>query len=406
MKNLIEKFNHEKNFVIITPYPPKKSIYNGKGGLYSFGKNFAKYLVKKIKNKIIVLSQINKRAECYLENNKIIVLKVFKKNNLYSFLTNLFFYLYKLKNVKKFIIQFEFNSFGGPQITLGILLYALILHFLKKEIYLILHQVELDLNNLYGHLGWKKNSFKSKIYSFLIKKYYFLICQLSTKVFVLEKIFKRRLAELKINEEKITVIPHGVDNKFKIKKNKKASSLLYFGFLSWYKGVDWLVKNINKESKLIIAGGPSPNLNHKSHYKLFLKNLLEKIKSRKNIILTGFVKENKIKNYFNKSEIVIFPYRRMFSSSGPLSLTFSFEKPFILSRPLEGYFESPDFQEALKETGLKKEDFLFDFTPESFETRLNWARKNLDKLSHFSKIMKQKRSWEKVAERYVGILGS
>ncbi len=89
-----------------------------------------------------------------------------------------------------------------------------------------------------------------------------------------------------------------------------------------------------------------------------------------------------------------------FSSSGPLSLVFSFEKPFLLSCPLEGYFESPDFAEALKETGLKKEDFIFDFEKESFKKRLEWAKKNLHKLSQFSRIMKEKRSWQNVARLY------
>ncbi|MFN4213094.1 MAG: glycosyltransferase, partial [Microgenomates group bacterium] len=244
-------------------------------------------------------------------------------------------------------------------------------------------------------------------YTFFIKKYYFLICCFSKKIFVLEKVFKKRLTGLKVNENKIAVVPHGVDIKFDVKENKnKPQSLLYFGFLTWYKGVDWLVENITNENKLIIAGGPSANLKQKKHYKLFLNKLIKKIKTKKNITLTGFVKESKIKNYFNNSEIVVFPYRRMISSSGPLSLVFSFEKPFILSRPLEGYFESEDFQEALKETGLKKEDFLFDLNPESFEKRLSWARKNLDKLSTFSQIMKQKRSWGKVARRYFEILTS
>ncbi|MCX7589401.1 MAG: glycosyltransferase [Patescibacteria group bacterium] len=402
MKNLIKKFNNEKNFIVITTYPPKNSVYNGKGGLSSFGKNFLNHLNNISNNQIIVFSQKEKKSKIYLENNKkILIIPIIKRDSILSFFNILKIYLSKLNKIKKLIIQFEFNSFGGIKSLIGFIFLNFILTFCKKKIYLILHQIEPNLNNLYGHLGWKKNGIKSKIFNFLIKTYYFLICLSSKKIFVLEEIFKKKLISLKIPRKKIIVIPHGVDNKFIIKKIKNNNNLIHFGYLSWYKGVDWLIENINKKEKLIIAGGPSPNLLQKKHYKNFLKEIKTKIKNKKNIIITGFVKEQKIQDYFNKSKIILFPYRTMISSSGPFSLAFSFEKPFILSRPLEGYFESPDFAEALKETGLKKEDFLFDFTPESFEKRLEWAKNNLDKLSKFSRLMKKKRSWDKVAEKYL-----
>jgi glycosyltransferase involved in cell wall biosynthesis len=236
--------------------------------------------------------------------------------------------------------------------------------------------------------------------------YYWLICCLSKKTIVLEKIFKKRLTNLKINDKKIFVILHPVDNNLKLEIQKKAknNSLLYFGYLTWYKGIDWLIENINKKMNLTIAGGPSPTLKNKSHYKNFLKKIIENIKQRKNIKITGFVKERQLPKYFQSNKICVLPYRVMMSSSGPLSFCFSFEKPFILSRPLEGYFESEDFSQALKETGLRKEDFIFNFNIESFEKRLKWAKNNLKKLSHFSKIMKEKRSWDKVARMYLKVL--
>ncbi|MFN4213070.1 MAG: hypothetical protein ACK4FL_03885 [Microgenomates group bacterium] len=123
MKNLLEKFNNEKNIIVITLYPPKKTTYNGNGGLYSFGKNFVKNLANKLKNKIIVVAQKNNgNDESYSENKKIIIIKVIKKDSLFSFLKILAVYIPKLNYVKKFIIQFEFNSFGGVKATFGILI--------------------------------------------------------------------------------------------------------------------------------------------------------------------------------------------------------------------------------------------------------------------------------------------
>jgi glycosyltransferase involved in cell wall biosynthesis len=90
-----------------------------------------------------------------------------------------------------------------------------------------------------------------------------------------------------------------------------------------------------------------------------------------------------------------------FSSSGPLSFCFSFEKPFLLSRPLEKYFDSWDFTSALQKTGLTKEDFIFNFTPQSLAQKIDLVMKNKEKLSRFSAIMKEKRSWDKIAKMYL-----
>jgi len=403
---LIDEFNNEKNIIVFTTYPPKNTVYNGHGGLSSFGKNFVRQLNKNKKIKIIVLTSSDKKKPYfYKENKKTLVLKLLLKNKF------LFFYhsilpLFKLNHTKKVIFHFEFSSYGDLPTTIGIPFLFLVLKILEKETYLVLHQVETDLNRLYGHLGWKKNSLKAKFFNFFIKIYLFTLSFLSKKIIVLEEEFKKRLINLKINQKKIVVIPHPVDNNFIVEKNnsQKNNSLLYFGYLTWYKGIDWLVKNINGKTNLIIAGGESPTLKNKPHYKKFIKNVLENIENRKNIILTGFVPENQIKNYFQNTQISIFPYREFMSSSGPLSLTFSFEKPFLLSRPLEKYFESPDFAQALKETSLKKENLIFDLNKKSLEEKIFWARKNLQKLSQFSKIMKEKRSWEKVAKMYLEVI--
>lgn len=404
INQLIEKFNNEKSVIVFSTYPPKKSVYNGQGGISSFGKNFAKNLTKNKKIKIIVFAP-GKKKEIYQENNQILVLKIFKINKSLLF-SSILWYILKFNRVRKIVFHFEFSSYGDISTTLQIPFLLLIFKTLKKEIFLVIHQVETNLNNLYGHLGWKKNSLKIKIFNLFIRIYYFCIGSIADKIVVLEKIFKQRLINIKLNSNKISIIPHPVDNNLKPEKQKvyKKNSVLYFGYLTWYKGVDWLINNINKNLKLTIAGGRSPTLKNKLHYQNFLKEINKNTYGKKNIFITGFVKERNLPKYFNSSQLCVFPYRDMMSSSGPLSLTFSFEKPFILSRPLEGYFESEDFAKALKETGLKKQDFIFDLNKKSFEKRLLWAKNNLEKLSQFSKIMKEKRSWDKIAKKYLEIL--
>lgn len=363
----------KNKIIFISSYPEKLKIHGEKtvGGA-SYTKNLLKNLKKINRNSDIeVLAEIFDKKEIY-EENGIVVNRIWKRNSISS-LIKLTKYLVKTKS-KKIIFSFEVYMFGSLLMNIYFLLMLLILKIARKNTILIIHQVVNELKLLY--------------LPFIF---------LSDKLIVFEKYFKDILG----NRNKIFFVPHAVEKiKFKtakIKNNliKNKFKVLFFGYLSPYKGIRELTDIWEQKfGNLIIAGGGNPNHMKNKSYVNFVKN----------IKATGFVKEKQIPHYFLNSDLVIFPYKKFFSSSGPLSLTFSFEKPFLLSRPLEKYFESPDFAQALKETGLKKEDLIFDLNKKSLEEKLSWARKNLKKLSQFSKIMKEKRSWEKVAKMYIEVI--
>ncbi len=353
-----------KNKVIVISSYPEKSLTHGEKtvGVASYTKN----LLLNLKNiNFEVLAEIHNKKEKY-EEQGILVNRVWRRNSITSMI-DLMNYVTK-SQVMTIVVPLEFYMFGGLVQNIVFLYSLLVWKLSGKKIILILHQVVL-----------------------FVKIFYLPLIFLSEEVVVFEEKFRKVLGS-----KKVVFIPHAVESVHieKTKINKKFSAL-YFGFLSPYKGVKELINLWDKKfGALIIAGGGNPNHMKNKRYFDFLKN----------IKATGFVPEDKIADYFSKTNLVILPYKMFFSSSGPLSLAFSFEKPFILSKPLEGYFDSPDFDEALKETGLKKEDFLFDFNSESFENRLNWAKKNLNKLTAFSRIMKEKRAWKNVAKQYETLL--
>lgn len=366
-----------KKLIVISSYPKRFSTHGKETvGVASYTKNLLTHLKKENKKlQIQVYAEIFDKKEKYIENG-ILIKRFWQRNNLKSIL--LLFKEILNRKEKDILISLEAFMFGSLYYNFFLILFLIIAKIKRKNIFILLHQVVESL-----------------------KYFYLPLIFLSKKIFVFELHFKKIL----FNHKKIIFIPHAIeDYKINNKEIKVNNSCLFFGFLSPYKGIDFLINIWQKKfGNLIIAGDINPNHIKNKKNLNYLKKLKEKAYQKK-ITITGFIPENKIKYYFQSAELVIFPYKIFFSSSGPLSFCFSFEKPFILSRPLEDYFESPDFQEALKETGLKKEDFLFDFTPESFEKRLSWARKNLDKLSAFSKLMKQKRSWGKVANIYLEIL--
>jgi glycosyltransferase involved in cell wall biosynthesis len=379
----------KKNLIIISPYPKTSKYSHASSALASFNKNIADQL--KIDTNIAILADN--------ENKKDNVIKAWTKNDIFSYF-KLLGIVASFGNIKDVLIQFEWGVFG--QSILFVILFPFFLFSLKllgKKSYVILHGVSFNFKSIFGH-GLKTRLLNMGSYIF-----YSLVCVLGNKIIVTENYFKRILSKLPFTKEKIIYIPHGVDTLFKSKnkRNIKKISLGCFGFLHPYKGPKKLLDiftTINyRKYFLTFFGGPSPSIEKNREYKNYLDKFNKKARIFK-IKVTGFIKDKALSNSFNKTDLIIFPYSTFISSSGMLAMAFSFEKPFILSKPLAGYFESQDFVDSLKQTGLKKEDFLFDFNKESFEKRLNWAKNNLKKLSEFSRIMKEKRSWEKISKQY------
>jgi glycosyltransferase involved in cell wall biosynthesis len=117
--------------------------------------------------------------------------------------------------------------------------------------------------------------------------------------------------------------------------------------------------------------------------------------------LTGFVKEEDIPLYFSASDVVVLPYRTLMSASGPLSIAFSFNKPFLVSKALAGMFETEDIKEALSKLGIDKNDLIFEEKDiQSKIKRIKEDKRFKNKLEELSKILAQKRNWEEISKAY------
>jgi glycosyltransferase involved in cell wall biosynthesis len=240
---------------------------------------------------------------------------------------------------------------------------------------------------------------------------------------VLEEEFKTRLGKL-VNPSKITVIPHGIDTNIKVvnkdmrkswKLKKNDFVVLYFGYLTWYKGVDFLIKalknvdSINgKNIKLVVAGGSSFTQEEKIHYQKFLKEVKAGLNGASNIISTGFVKEEDITPVFKAADLAVFPYRVFMSSSGPLSLAISHNKPFILSEELGALTHSLDIERAIKNAGLNQKDITFKLNKNSLVKAIT---KSMDpkihtKMIKLSKNLNSMRAYSNLAKKYEEIIYS
>lgn len=355
-RKLFANYNQPNTLVVVSSYPPKGEVHGeGVGGLASFSKNTLKHLLPLWQSKIVVLAEcFNGKREVY-EDEGILVIRCWNRNSLTLYL-DLLKEIVRFSRVNTIKIQFEFSIFGDLLVTGFFPLFLFLLRILGKETCLVIHQVLTDLKSLSGHLGIKEKSFKLSFFSKLNCLYYCLL-SLSTKtIVVLEEEFKKRLKAIGIKSEKIVTIPHGVDCSlaaFETKLAKKTLNIsndefvvLVFGFLTWYKGSDLAVEAFKKslrklkaqKLRLVLAGGESVTQNHRFHYQEYLRKLYSSAAKTPQILITGFVPESRIKTYFSAADLVLLPYRTFMSSSGVLSLTLSYLKPFLVSSALKGWF--------------------------------------------------------------------
>lgn len=427
-ERLIEAFNRHDSILVISSYPEKGVKYSGKvcavGG---FAKNTINalnfYFSKNGKErKFAVLTIVVGKEEIY-EEDGILVWRVFKRNRPFSYFA-LWQAICQFNQIKDVLVEFEFASFGDTKTTILFPLILFGLRLTRKNITLVLHQVVSNLKDLTGHLGWKNKGIKIKLFNFGLKAFFWMLVFPSQKVIVLEEILKERLIRIVGMRQKIVFIPHGVDQslpiiskeeaRLKLGLKKHEPILLYFGYLTWYKGVDFLVKTFTKNEikvkdrriRLIIAGGESATQKTKPHYQKFVKKVYALVKKSKMIRITGFVEEKELPLYFAAADLIVLPYRIFMSSSGPLSLCLGFSKPFIMSYALKGYFSSPDFAASFSKTGLKKDDLLFAFQNQKLATKIKPAFKNKTRLTNFSADLAKKRDFSILATSYVKAIES
>jgi len=142
------------------------------------------------------------------------------------------------------------------------------------------------------------------------------------------------------NKNKITIIPHGnyigyyknniskTEARHKLGISPTKIVYLFIGLIRKYKGIPNLIKSYKKlnyrNSILIIAGKP---------YDKKIVHLIEKeINNDKNIkFILKFIPADEIQIYINASDILIFPYSDILTSSGVV-LGMSFKKAIIAPR--------------------------------------------------------------------------
>lgn len=409
-----------KKLIVISSYP-KKNLTHGSStvGVASYAKNTLSFLKKAAKNTltITVLAEKLEHESDYVHEN-IRVKRVWKRNSLSIFPT-LLKQVLKDKKTDTIVIEFELAMFGEITHLLPFPIFLLLLRLLRKNLVVVLHQVITDINSVGPQIAsLPTNTFTQSFLNLGLRIFYTMLILIANKIIVFEPSLKDKLSQFGA-AKKISVIPHGVEsskkssNKMAARKRlhfaEKDFIILVFGFLAWYKGTDWILHAIseakkqkqNSHIKLVLAGGPNPNHINKTEYLRYISSLM-KIAQELDVAITGFVPEDRISEYYNASDVVVLPYRTYMSASGPLSMAFTFKKPFLLSTSLKEILNQEDIAESMKLLKISSNKVIFKET-DDFIRKVHELKKNKrlqTKLSTLSSEIAKTRNWDAIGKKY------
>lgn len=385
---------------IVSIYPPPMSKHAKSGGVASYTHNLVNSMPKNIIETVVFSNKLPDIESNYVEN-RIIIKRCWNKGIKYPL--QIFFNIFSSK-VDIIHLQHEFFLYGNG-ISAGLFpLLQLLLKLLNKPIIVTIHGV-IPLSKLNeefieeNKLNGNPFILKAGLYS-LVK----LIIKFSTCTIVHENKLKEILQdEYKCNSSKIQVIPHGIEEREDSIESNKAKQMLgfqdkkivlFFGYLTGYKGIELLIEAFDhlddKDAVLIIAGGEHPRLKEEESYKKYIGSLKKKAKDTgRNVIFTGFVPEEKIAIYFSATDVVVCPYTVFMSSSGPLSLSMTYAKPFLVSESYKGV--------------IKLEELIFRNDPKDLAEKIGMiinAKSSLKEHAlNYCMQMRKERLWSTITDK-------
>jgi len=363
---------------IVSPYPPPKLKHAYISGVASYTKNLAESL-KIISQSLEVFVVSNKMAnlpEKYVDRG-IMVYRTFK--------TGPFFILRVFKALKKIRpniihIQHEYFLYGGLLSAISFPLLPLLSRLISQRVVVTIHGV-IPLKLLNDKEFKEENGIEgpSWLLSIGLRLVTKLIALTSHIIIVHESFLKKYLSEdYNIKQEKVIVIPHGIEEVRMIPQEEAKRRLglrnriviLYFGYLTGYKGIEILIeayKHISKrlsKTVLIIAGGKHPRLKHQKWYRQWLKEIVQQAKcierhleGQGRILFTGFLSEREISIYYSAADLVVLPYKTRISASGPEALAIAYERPLLITSPYRPY-NSRTLADLIMEAIMKEDDYL------------------------------------------------
>ncbi|MFA6814584.1 MAG: glycosyltransferase [Patescibacteria group bacterium] len=426
-KKTYQRFNDPATLLLVSSFPLQGEEIAKRNAVSRYSKLLLEHFPDQQQVVVLCEQVADQNNQPYLLKKNILVIPSYTVNSLKLFaqLNQQFKRFSQLKNI---LLQFEFSLFGKEVITFLLPFFFIWQRLLGKKIYTMLHQVVLDLSTLSGQVALPASSIKTLFFNGVMRLFYSILGLANQQLLVHDQFLADKLRFL-VPQRKLAVIPHGINgyqgfkqaqrDNFKKNLGCKASDklVLAYGYHSWYKGTDWLIKNflrlkksgqLAKNTKLLLAGDVAPTQKNQPHLQDFYQNLSNLIKNNnQDIIHTGFVAEKDVAKIFAIADLVVFPYLARMSSSGALALALQYRKPFISSKFFAENLLTDKLQELAHKNQIDINLLQFNLTYASFAKTFlsNWQDSSLTKkMAVFGSQVSKAHDWQEIANQYVSLI--
>jgi glycosyltransferase involved in cell wall biosynthesis len=226
--------------------------------------------------------------------------------------------------------------------------------------------------------------------------------QLSDAVIVHGKHLRTLLANQYGVTTRLEVIPIGIDPKPPLDAAAARARLgvsgspvvLFFGFLSSYKGIDYLADEMAQLRKrapgavVVIAGDVPRRLRERTND---LSDAVARLQREPNVRMLGFIEEERVDDVFAAADVVVLPYRVVMAASGPMSIALAHRRPVLVSSEFRDYRDTPLSFELLS-GALANAVGTFVDEPGRAALMLDYQQTLLDDAR-----------WDRVAERTIAV---
>lgn len=346
-QQLVKQFNQPATQLVISRWPQKGSCYDG---IATYTQDIVTRFAKKYQTKFVVLAEqaTLSPSEEFLEVGEyILVVRAFDERKFHLY-PQVLTWLKAFPKVKQVYVHSEFCASGGPVLRFLVIPFLALIRLTGRNITFYAHNVVKSLDGYEQHLGLREKSWKLALLSQGYRWYFRCLAGLVQTFVVLEAVVANRLQTL-VGNRQVLVEPHWVApakttlTQAKAKKLLKISSktkvVLSFGFVTHYKGADFVAKWarwLNTKQKLanvqvVLGGGMAYSLKDKKYYQTYYEEIKKLSDANDNLTLTGFLSEREVELWLKAADLVIFPYRNLMGGSGALQQALRYGKPVLMS---------------------------------------------------------------------------
>lgn len=395
-----------RQIATLVTYPEPGQKHSPINALFGYTKSFLSNLPESDRRQHVVISNVKEAGPRCFDDNGIEVNECWQKGRFAQW-QQIIRAVRQYPNLKVIHLQHEFNLFGGlltiPMIPI---LLAWFRWIMRKKIVVTLHEVVspkmvnrqfLESNYLHAPPSVVRRTFGW---------YYRLMGKIAHGFIVHDAYFQRILREDYGIRKPVMVIPIGVDDvsvslskpeaRTKLKMRPDIRTLLFFGAVARYKGLDLLMDAMvmldPQKYQLLIAGGASARVETNPEYRAWMDAFKTRCASMSNVRLCGAVPDADIPVYFKASDLLILPYQIPRSMSFGMSIAAAYGLPFIASDA---------FREKIPDM------FIFEQTPTHLAEKIQWFFDGHQQvMDNYLAAFRNERLWSKCASATAQFYGA